>query len=177
MASSRDKVLPLAQVQRWNAKFVSVQCPFCTKIHTHGFGGSYRSDHRAPHCNYKTNPYFPPYRFAYPFSVREGTVAYEIDKSAGCFVALGAKAIEPEEGSLERALGDLNLGLNRFSESKSWDQATERIAIGMEDETFRRLHEVFGGEDTFNYPKEVRSSCEPDVDVWRLRVREGVSTH
>jgi hypothetical protein len=39
----------------------------------------------------------------------------------------------------------------RSSDSKSWEEATQMITIGMEDEIFRRrrLHQHFGGEDTF----------------------------
>ena len=100
---------------------------------------------RAPHCNYHFALSFPSYRFAYPFSTHEGTVAYEIDKSAGCYVALGAKAIAREVEPLEKVLNELNLDADR----KSWDHSTEMITIGMEDETFRRLHQVFGGEHTY----------------------------
>jgi hypothetical protein len=149
MAPSGDRAIPLALVQRWNAHTVSVQCPFCTKIHTHGFGGSYRSTFRVPHCGCSASLSLPPYRFEYPFSTGEGTVAYEIDKPVGCFVALGARAIESEVEPLEKALDELNLVVDRSLDSKSWKQATEMITIGMEVETFRRLHQLFGGEDTF----------------------------
>jgi len=62
---------------------------------------------------------------------------------------LEQKEIESEGEMLEKALDELNLEVERALDSKSWEQATEMITIGMEDETFRRLHEVYGGEDTF----------------------------
>lgn len=144
MSSTGKTNIPSAPVQCWNAQTVSVQCPFCTKIHTHDWG-TYSCIMRAPHCSHRSALSYPSYRFVYPFSTHEGTVAYEIDKSAGCYVALGAKAIAREVEPLEEVLNELNLDVER----KTWDQSTEMITIGMEDETFRRLHQSFGGEDTF----------------------------
>lgn len=51
--------------------------------------------------------------------------------------------------SIERALDELNLNVGGSSDSRSWKKATEMITIGTEDEIFRRLHQHFGGEDTF----------------------------
>src|SRR5690242_20517611 len=144
MSSTGNRNIPSAPVQRWNAQTVSVQCPFCTNIHTHGWS-TYSCIMRAPHCDNHPATSYPSYRFVYPFSTHEGTVAYEIDKSAGCYVALGAKAIARDVEPLEEMLNGLNLDVDR----KTWDQSTEMITIGMEDETFWRLHQVFGGEDTF----------------------------
>ena len=141
MAPSEDISIPLAPVQRWNAHTVSVQCPFCTKIHTHGFSGSYTSIRRAPHCDSISSLSFPSYRFAYPFSTHESTVAYEIDKSTGFFVTLRAKESESEVEPIERALDELNLNVGGSSDSRSWKKATEMITIGTEDEIFRRLHQ------------------------------------
>ncbi len=108
MAPSETTTIPLAPVQHWNAYTVYVQCPFCTNIHTHGFGGSYTSILRAPHCNYHSSLSFPSYRFAYPFSTHKSIVAYKINKSSGFFVALGAKASESEVEPIEEALDELN---------------------------------------------------------------------
>ena len=130
-----------------------MQCPFCTRIHTRGFGGSYSSIVRAPHCNHKSSPSFPSYCFAYSFSKRECTVAYGIDKPVGYFVALGAKAVESEVELLERALDELNREVGRTPDSKSWKQATEMITIDMEDKTLRCLHHIFRGEDTLTLKK------------------------
>jgi hypothetical protein len=98
------------------------------------------------HCNHNFSSSFPSYRLAYPFSSLESTVAYKIDKCIGSFVALGAKAVESEVESPEKALDRLNLDMSRSLDGKIWKQATEMITIGIEDETFRRLHQVFGGK-------------------------------
>jgi hypothetical protein len=149
MASFRDRTAPGPPVQHWNAHTVSVRCPFCTNNHTHGFGGSYRSILRAPHCNYNSSISFLSYRFAYPFLECEGTVAYELDKSVGYFVALGATEIDSEVELLKKAFDELNLQVGGSSGTKGWKHATEMITIGIEDETFRCLHQAFGGGDTF----------------------------
>lgn len=57
-----------------------------------------------------------------------------------------------EEG-LEKKLRDLKLGRRRPSRYESWKKATEMITIGLEDETFWRLHRYFGGDETFNLKK------------------------
>ena len=149
MAPSENLALPLALVQRWNADTVYLQCPFCSMIHTHGFGRSYTTVSRLAHCNHSSYLSFPSYRFAYPFSDQDGTTAYEIDKATGFFVALGAKTSETEPETIERALDDLNLNADGFSDSRRWKDATEMITIGTEDKLFRRVHEFLGGEDTF----------------------------
>jgi len=149
MATSGSRNVAAAPVQRWNFHRVSIKCPFCTKIHTHGFGGGYDSVFRAPHCDHYFSPSFPSYRFAYPFSTCEGSVAYEIDKTNGYFVALGAKALQSEAELLEKGLDKLSLDASRFPDSKSWKEASEMITVGLEDRIFRDLHECFGGEDTF----------------------------
>ncbi|KAL8918576.1 MAG: hypothetical protein Q9172_005366 [Xanthocarpia lactea] len=148
MAPSENVTIPLAPVQRWNAGTVYLQCPFCSKIHTHGFGASYTTISRVAHCNHSSDLSFPSYRFAYPFSGQDGTTAYEIDKVTGFFVALGAKTSETETETMERALDKLNLNADGFSDRRSWKDATEMITIDTEDESFRRLHEFLGGEDT-----------------------------
>jgi hypothetical protein len=92
MEPSGDIDTPLAPAQRWNAHAVSVQCPFCTKIHTHNFGDGYSSIFCALHCNCHSLLSLLSNRFAYPLSTPEGTLAYKIDKNIGYFVAFRAKA-------------------------------------------------------------------------------------
>jgi hypothetical protein len=149
MTPSGNSTIALAPVQRWNAHTVSIRCPFCTKIHTHGFGDSYDSIFRAPHCSHNSSLSFPSYRFAYPFSTCEGSVAYEIDKTNGYFVAFGANSLQSEAELLEKAVNELSLDASGSPESRSWEEATEMITIGLEDKILRRLHQHFGGEDTF----------------------------
>lgn len=136
-----------AQVQRWNAYTVYIQCPFCKKTHNHSF--SYNATFRAPHCVHPSSYTYPSYRFEYPFSTREGSVAYEIDKINGYFVAFEAKASLSEAELLEKALDELSLNMSKSTDGKIWKEATEMITIGLEDTIYRRLHECFGGEETF----------------------------
>jgi ankyrin repeat protein len=51
--------------------------------------------------------------------------------------------------ALEKALNELNLQVGRSLGNKGWKHATEIVTIGIEDKTFRRLYQAFGGEDTF----------------------------
>jgi len=146
---TREHQHSFGPVQRWNAQTVLVRCPFCSNIHTHGFGGSYKSVSRHPHCWTNSSVSLPDYRFAYPLSETEGTVRYEIDKSNGYFVALGAEAEGSELNSLESTLDQLSLSVKKAPVSRNWSEAAEMITIGLEDKMFRRLHMVFGGENTF----------------------------
>lgn len=57
------------------------------------------------------------YSFAYPFSLRDGTTACEIDKSAGVFIALSSDALGVETATIEGALDGLNLN-NQIYRSK-----------------------------------------------------------
>lgn len=124
----------MAPVQRWNAQSVYVQCPFCTKVHKHDLGGSYESIRRGPHCNLDSSISFLEYSFAYPFSERDGTVAYEIEKASGYFVALGAEGSKSEVEPLDKAFQGLNLNVRRSSHCKSWYEAREMIKIHTEDD-------------------------------------------
>jgi hypothetical protein len=130
-----------------------VQCPYCTKIHCHGFGQSYSCISRLPHCGHEQATRYPSYHFSYPFSTTEGTVAYEIDKYAGFYVAFEAKAQEAKVQPLEEALDKLDLDEGESQKSRKWSEATEEIILGLDDDAFRRLHGVFGGEDTMQMKK------------------------
>ena len=48
---------------------------------------------RAPYYNYYFTLLFLSYCFAYPFLIYKGTIAYKINKSASCYIALRVKAI------------------------------------------------------------------------------------
>jgi hypothetical protein len=153
MSGPQNSEIPWASVQRWNANTVSVDCPFCQKIHTHGFGGSYTNTVRASHCRSSSSLSYPSYRFHYPFSTSNKSVSYEIDKTQGYYVATAAKTSYPAIEDLEKKLGDLNMGTRRPSRHKSWGKATEMITIGLEDEILGRLHRYFGGDETFTLKK------------------------
>lgn len=95
--------IPRASVQRWNANIVSIACPFCQKIQTHGFGGSYTSIVRASHCKSSSLLSYPSYQFHYPFSTSNKSVSYEIDKVGGCYVAIAAEASCPTKKASKRS--------------------------------------------------------------------------
>jgi hypothetical protein len=120
MAQAGNTATIVAPVQRWNAQSVYVRCPYCTKIHTHGFGDSYKSVNRASHCYTSPDLSFPSYSFAYPFPIRDGTTTYEIDKSAGVFIALGSDALAMETTTIEGALDGLNLNDTRLTDQRSF---------------------------------------------------------
>lgn len=144
------KRIPWASVQRWNARVVSVHCPYCANIHTHGFGGSYSSGERACHCSNISSSSHPPYRFRYPFSTSDNTtVAYEIDKDLGFYVALTAEKLESDVEVLEQAFTDFKLDPAKSSSCRKWKSAREQITIGTEDEILCRPDQHSGGEDTF----------------------------
>ena len=100
---------PLALVQRWNARTVQVRCPYCTKIHNHGFSGNYFNNQRVPHCGNKSIIHYPSYIFRYPFSATDNTTAYEIDKISGFYVSLDAETPKSAEDALDKAFTDLSL--------------------------------------------------------------------
>jgi hypothetical protein len=80
MELSGNQNTPLAPAQRWNAHTVSVQRPFCAKVHTHDLSDSYSSILCAPHCNYYSSQSLLSYHFMYPLSTQEGTVTYKLTK-------------------------------------------------------------------------------------------------
>ncbi|KAK3070784.1 hypothetical protein LTR53_009845 [Teratosphaeriaceae sp. CCFEE 6253] len=147
-----DIATPWAPVLRWNADFVYIRCPFCEKVHTHGIGDDYSNSLRNPHCGTTSSRSYPLYRFRYPFSETNNTAAYEIEKSRGFYVAVEAKTAELDVESLEKAFSDFNLGRGPSSVSH-WKNAKEMITIGLEDQAFKRLHDHFGGENTFVFKR------------------------
>lgn len=56
--------------------------------------------------------------------------------------------LETDTENIEKVFDELNLNGNGRSNTKSWEDATEMITIGTEDEIFQRLQEHFGGENT-----------------------------
>lgn len=76
-----------ADVQWWNCTNVTIKCPFCDKLHTHGFGSSYEASQRVPHCGFGTKTSSLEYTFRYTFSKSSDTTTYEIDKVNKRYVA------------------------------------------------------------------------------------------
>ena len=90
---------PLAFVRFWDGTSVYVRCPYCEKIHCHGFDGKYGGNHtRVSHCNADEESY--EYRF--PDCDTTGFPSYEIDKERVLFVAADA---DPDEYFREKVDG------------------------------------------------------------------------
>ena len=135
-----------AEVQWWDSSDVHVQCPFCSKIHRHGFQQSYDSIHRVSHCD--TGAKSRTYSFKYPFSENPESTAYEIDKVSQRYVALGASPPEPKEDLLVGVFSGMILEENSAITLPSWEDATETIIIDDNDLYFRRLRRGAGGDPT-----------------------------
>ena len=133
-----------AEVQWWDSSNVHVQCPFCSKIHRHGFEQSYDSIHRVSHCD--TGAKSRSYSFKYPFSETPESTAYEIDKVSQRYVTLGASPPQPKEDLLVGAFAGMILEQNITL--PSWEDATETIIIDDNDLYFRRLRRGVGGDPT-----------------------------
>ena len=136
-----------ANVQWWDNYNVHILCPFCSKIHRHGFGQSYNRTHRAPHCHPGSE--FGSYYFKYPFSENPESTAYEIDKINKRYVALDACPPQAEQDLLAGNLDGLNLNSEPTATLPKWEEAEETIILDDNDTVFRRLRRAFGGDPTF----------------------------
>ena len=140
-----------ADVQWWDWTTVTVKCPFCSKLHTHGLGSSYEATQRAPHCGFRKKTSSLEYTFRYPFSKSCDTTTYEIDKVNKRYVALEAKSpSEAAATTLEEDLSNLSVQDSPSNVEHSWEEATEEITLDLTDPTLRNLHRAFGGDTTFS---------------------------
>ena len=140
-----------ADVQWWDWTAVTIKCPFCSKLHTHGLGFSYETTRRAPHCGFGNETSSLEYTFRYPFSKSSNTTAYEIDKVNKRYVALEAKPPSNTAAStLEEDLSNLSVKEPPFKIENLWEQAREEITLDLTDPTLRNLHRAYGGEETFS---------------------------
>jgi hypothetical protein len=144
-----------ADVKWWDECLVTLSCPVCDRLHTHGFGISYDNTSRSAHCAHSHETPRLTYDFRYPFSQDSGSTAYEIDKPKNKrYVSLG---VEPPPGPDNDALAEdlAHLDLEEASAASEprlrllWAEATEDITIDLTDDVFRKLHNAFGGEKTF----------------------------
>lgn len=135
-----------AHVQWWDSWTVDVKCPFCLKIHKHGFGGSYESVYRVAHCDSSPPLAFPSYQLKFPFSQALETTAYKIDKASKRYVAIDADPPRPRPDLLEE--GNLPPEENPAVALETFQDAVETITIDKTDKIFQRLHEAFGGDET-----------------------------
>lgn len=135
-----------AHVHWWDAWTVCVKCPFCMKIHKHGFGGSYEDVYRVAHCDSSPPLLFPSYQLKFPFSQALETTAYKIDKASKRYVAIDANSPQPMPDLLVE--GSLPPRENPAVALETFEDAVETIVIDKTDKIFRRLHEAFGGDET-----------------------------
>jgi len=82
--------LPRAPVLEWDSKQVRTRCPYCSRIHTHGFGKKpLIGQSRAIHCHLDGYYGLLQYRLLYPFEEEaRGYYLYEIDKDRKKFVVV-----------------------------------------------------------------------------------------
>jgi hypothetical protein len=101
-----------------------VRCPYCEKIHHHGFTGDYMSSHRCvPHCN---QAHSGNYEIQFPFSGAVGDVGYEIDKERALFIAAGA---DPTEYFSKREDNRRSLLMQDMRNRRKWSEAIEMIYL------------------------------------------------
>ncbi len=129
-----------AKVQWWDSSSLYVQCPFCTKIHRHGFV-SYDDVHRETHCNPCPKSSQSSYQFEFPFSQVIERTAYEIDKANKRHVALGADPPQTGSGMLKERPHNLRVA---FKEKpavilETWESAVEEITVDSTDTIVRYL--------------------------------------
>lgn len=109
-----------AKVVWWDATSVYVRCPYCDKIHRHGFQNYSAKQRRLSHCQ----PLGREYEFSFPFNHETGHVWYEIDKARALLVAAGEDA-EDYFSEGEALPGKLDM-----SDRRKWTEGTEMWDFG-----------------------------------------------
>lgn len=153
-----------ACVQWWDSWTVHVKCPFCMKIHQHGFDGSYGYEgvYRVAHCDSSPALNFPSYQLKFPFSQALERTAYKIDKECKRYVAIEADPPDPPQRQQQSRPDLLLLGEEAshlppppppeenpaVAPLETFEDAVETITIDKTDKVFQRLHEAFGGDET-----------------------------
>lgn len=127
--ATRSQLIPKfaqAPVQFWDNSNVYVRCPYCEKIHHHGFNGNYLDKHcRAPHCGHVGEGH---YQFRFPLNDGTANLSYDIDKQRILFVAGGS---DPAEYFLDwHGQVDGPVSEQDMSTQQKWTEATETTIIG-----------------------------------------------
>ncbi|RHZ44343.1 uncharacterized protein CDV56_102237 [Aspergillus thermomutatus] len=144
---SRARIIDI-DVLHWNASSVYVRCPFCERVHRHGFV-DYEPGLRFSHCGNRASSY----RFYFPIDQQTGEVAYEIDKRNARFVNVC------QLGDLKDASDDdelLEQQLMRANISDEWGAnmviaAREYLTIRVPDgESFRTKRILFAISNCVN---------------------------
>jgi len=149
-----------AKVQYWNLSSISVLCPFCNGTHHHHFNQDmYRGNRRRiADCPGRS---FQFYEMLFPFDDSTGEISFYVDKSNERYVAIGAQ-LDPNDKRLPATDGGgTGNGMLRF-ERRKWTEGEEMHILDNTDEGFRRLKEVFGGDE--------------DETSWCLKIQYAVSS-
>ncbi|KLU87926.1 hypothetical protein MAPG_06916 [Magnaporthiopsis poae ATCC 64411] len=159
--------IPKADVVWWNARDIYIQCPYCIRIHRHGFpaGHDFASKvYRASHCfnpKYTTN-----YYLHFPFVANGGDAFYEIDKERALYVTVGQ---DPQ------AYFDDVAAIN-VSHRRKWTEATEPSGIEDDDQKWivwvasslvlgEVAYDIFlHGVDAYTWEEEIDESEDDEDD-------------
>lgn len=137
-----------AEILWWDSRTIHVRCPYCSKIHKHGFGGHYdlRELRRVSRCD--IGPISLYYSFKFPFSTEYGTTAYEIDKTNKRYVALGAVEEQSEDDQLGIRFAGLGLGQEEenIEALEKWEDVDEVVTINLNEQV---LGQSSGIDETF----------------------------
>lgn len=157
MVSGSD---PNAPVQWWNAKCMTVSCPYCEKTHRHGFPGDgdgriqYDGIRRRSDCSPQAGG--GEYTVVFPFDVVRNKAGYEINKQEGTFVSANF---------LAKQAGDANSGVasrpNDNELSRGAEAARQKRPQFSDGSTRTATMEFSGKQITFDIcdVKETISAC------------------
>ncbi|KAL6918544.1 hypothetical protein FSST1_010039 [Fusarium sambucinum] len=102
-----------ANVVWWNSSLMYVRCPYCDKIHRHGFGGDYHVSHyRVSHCENNES---------YNINFLANGL-YKIDRSRGLYVSAGVDPTSYFAQSEPTPKVDV-------SNRRKWTEAREEVEI------------------------------------------------
>ncbi|KAF2174587.1 hypothetical protein K469DRAFT_707080 [Zopfia rhizophila CBS 207.26] len=134
MAPNTATQLREARILWWNASQLHVQCPFCGKVHRHGFNGHYGTQTRVPHCASMSEHSDWRYEISFPFDETTGDAWYSIDKQRCLFVTWeGTKVLVQQEKEakeqllLEEKLEKLTLAFAQKAEKIKFADAKEEL--------------------------------------------------
>ncbi|KAJ4397444.1 hypothetical protein N0V93_001672 [Gnomoniopsis smithogilvyi] len=121
-----------AKVTWWNSSSLTVRCPFCDCIHSHGFT-SYEvaRGRRLGHCEVLDR--FQRYEFVFPFNEATQQAWFAIDRKRALFVAAGENPAEDyryqdaeEDSDHDEMLAQISKLLDT---KRKWYEATETVAL------------------------------------------------
>ncbi|KAF1319032.1 hypothetical protein FI667_g13423, partial [Globisporangium splendens] len=157
MASGSDSNAP---VQSWDAKRMTVSCPYCEKTHRHGFprDGDGRIEYdgirRESDCNRQAGG--GEYTVVFPFNVVRKMAGYEINKQEGVFVSANFLAEQAGDANSDVASRPNDNELSRGTEA-----ARQKRPQFSDGSTKQVTMEIRGEQITFDrcYVTEAISAC------------------